>query len=40
MSNKAKKETKFSTDIDNLTSIGEVNNLMVGAIYGHKDGDL
>jgi hypothetical protein len=35
MTNKAKKETKYSSDIDNLTNIGEVNNFMIGPIFGH-----
>jgi hypothetical protein len=37
ISNKASKDTKFSSDIDNLTPLGDVNSFMIGPIYGHKD---
>lgn len=35
--NKAVKDTKYSSDIDNLSSIGDINSFMIGPIYGHKD---
>lgn len=37
--NKATKDSKFSSDIDNLGSQGDVNNFMIGPIYGHKDNE-
>lgn len=35
--NKAQKDSKFSSDIDNLGATGDVHNFMIGPIYGHKD---
>lgn len=35
--NRAKKDTKYSADIDNLTNIGEVNNFLIGPIFGHPN---
>eukprot|EP00347_Sterkiella_histriomuscorum_P010193 403377247 len=37
--NKATKDSKFSSDIDNLGATGDVHNFMIGPIYGHKDND-
>lgn len=37
MSNKASRESRFSTDIDNLSSPGDVNNFLIGPIFSHKD---
>lgn len=37
--NKATKDTKYSSDIDNLSPIGDINSFMIGPIYGHKDND-
>ena len=33
--NKAEKDSKFHSDIDNLGSTGDVYNFMIGPIYGH-----
>lgn len=37
--NKASKDSKFSSDIDNLGASGDVYNFMIGPIYGHKDNE-
>ena len=35
--NRAAKDSKFSSDIDNLGASSDVNNFMIGPVYGHKD---
>ena len=37
--NKANKDSKFSADIDNLGALGDVNNFMIGPVFGHKDNE-
>jgi len=36
VSNKISIESRFSSDIDNLTSVGDVVNLIMGPVYGRK----